>query len=75
MEVMIIVLNRDAPTYSVGGCVTKRTWIVDIDGRQHIIHLNHDYWLGKRQIWLDDVLIEEGRKFFDSGTVDTKFLQ
>jgi hypothetical protein len=44
------------------------TWTLNLDHTRHHLRLEHGYGLGKRRIFLDGVLLESGRKLFDSGS-------
>ncbi|MBK9924986.1 MAG: hypothetical protein IPP66_06795 [Anaerolineales bacterium] len=47
--------------------MTKRIWDFNLDGNIHEVQLKFGLFSG-RQIWLDGVLIEKGRNFFESGS-------
>ncbi len=39
------------------------TWSFKLDGMQHTVRLKHGYWTGKVQIWADEKLIENSRRW------------
>jgi hypothetical protein len=43
-------------------------WTLDIDNTQHVVRLVHGWFSGKREIWLDNNLIERRHKFIDYGS-------
>ncbi|MCP4539085.1 MAG: hypothetical protein GY832_18270 [Chloroflexi bacterium] len=45
----------------------KRVWEITLGGNKHTVHLDHGTLSGTRRIWVDGQLIEDSRKFFDSG--------
>jgi hypothetical protein len=50
------------------GFMAGKTWIVNLDGVNHKIELEHGTFSGKRVIKLDGQVIEESQKLMDSGT-------
>ena len=46
----------------------NKTWKVNLNGKETKIKLQHGYWSGKRIIEVDDQIIEETKKFIDSGS-------
>ncbi len=48
----------------------KRIWKIELDSNIYTIRLEHGVWLGRR-IWVNEHLVEKGRKFFDTGSVHT----
>lgn len=48
--------------------VTRRTWEITVDGKPHQIRLRHGYWSGKREVWVDNQLVIQRKKFGDYGS-------
>jgi hypothetical protein len=48
--------------------MATRHWTLHFDGETHTVRLEHGYWSGSRQIWVDDKLVEKSRKFSDYGS-------
>ncbi len=44
------------------------TWLLDINNYQHTVRLMHSIWTGKREIWVDGVVVERGHKLVDRGS-------
>jgi hypothetical protein len=44
------------------------TWTVNIETTQHTVRLVHHTIDGKREIWVDQTLVEQGRKIVDYGS-------
>ena len=47
--------------------VTK-TWTFNLGNNLHTVRVDHDWWTGKRKIYLDHELVCESSKFFDTGS-------
>lgn len=43
-------------------------WTISEDNTRHVIRLHHTSLGGRREIWVDDRLAEQGKKLFDSGS-------
>jgi len=39
--------------------VERKSWTVDVDGKQHAVVLNWTYWGGRREVTLDDRVVAE----------------
>lgn len=50
-----------------------RVWTFEVEGKRHVVELEHGYWSGKRDIIIDGVPFEGGGKFIhmiaDPGSV------
>jgi hypothetical protein len=49
--------------------MATRHWTLQLDGETHKVRLEHGYWLGMRQIWIDDKLVERSRNLIDFGSI------
>jgi hypothetical protein len=49
--------------------MNKRVWEIKLENHIHTISLEHGPWFGVRRIWIDGELVEEKRKFVDSGSL------
>ena len=49
--------------------MATRHWTLHFDGETHTVRLEHGYWLGLRQIWVDDKPVERSRKLIDFGSI------
>jgi hypothetical protein len=49
--------------------MARRTWEVKLEGIRHIIQLGHGVVSGKREIWVDDDLVESSQQLFDFGSL------
>src|SRR5512133_831747 len=47
------------------------TWNFTLENRPHTVCLRRGTISGKREVWLDGVLIERGRQLFDAGSRHT----
>lgn len=45
----------------------KKTWTVDLDGTTHVVALDHGFFSGKRSIYVDNRLVDQGTKSLDMG--------
>ena len=53
------------------GIMATRHWTLHLDGETHTVRLEHGYWSGSCQIWVDDKLFEKSRRFIDFGSART----
>ncbi len=50
--------------------MAKRIWKIELGASMCTIRLEHGVWPGRR-IWVNERLVEKGRKFFDTGSLHT----
>ena len=48
--------------------MTTKTWRIHLDGKTFKLKVRHGYWSGKREIWLDEQLIAQGKQLLDAGS-------
>lgn len=44
-------------------------WTVDVENTKHVIRLYHAYFGGQRTIWVDDQIVTQSKKTYDSGSI------
>ena len=42
-------------------------WDVTVDNKPYVVRLEHGYWSGKRDVFVNDELIFKGQRMFDTG--------
>lgn len=48
--------------------MTRRKWMLELDGKEHTVELEHTYLSSKSAITLDGALIHKSSKLIDSGS-------
>jgi hypothetical protein len=63
--VLVVVISCLAATKR-----KKKTWTIDVDGRQHVVELRHGVLFGKRAITLDgnEIELEKSGDLIDTGS-------
>lgn len=49
--------------------MTTTRWTLTINNQLHTIRLEHGYWSGKREIYVDEKQVERNRMLYDSGSI------
>lgn len=48
--------------------MAKKIWAFELDGRHHVVEIEHGGPLGRRVIQVNDQVVEDSSKFWDTGS-------